>query len=272
LIRSPWLAILLALSLAAIILAMVPIAPASGAGHITPIYDIQGEGHISPEDGNSVVTQGVITAVGFRALYVQDPIGDGNDATSDAIFVFDFDWFLRDVGECVELSGNVSEFIPGGAATGNLSTTQMFAPSITIVDCEATFGPGYAFPEPVVIGLSGRIPPNEIVISEDETDPPINLQDAADDAANTFDPDEDGIDFYESMEAMLVMVEDAQAVSATRRFGTFSAEFFTVPNRADTGIIEPNGILYGSQPGRHGYHRTKRCHDAAWRHLASTRS
>jgi predicted extracellular nuclease len=208
-----------------------------------PIYDIQGEGHVSPEAGNFVVTQGVITAIGFRALYVQDPNGDRNNATSDAIFVFDFGWLSRTIGECIELEGVVSEFIAGGAATGNLSTTQMFAPSITVIDCEATFGPGYSFPVPTVIGFSGRVPPNEITISEDEIDPPINLQLAADDAANNFDPYEDGIDFYESMESMLVTVEDAQAVSATRRFGTFSAEFFTVPNRADPAIIEPNDAM-----------------------------
>jgi len=226
-----------------ILVVLVFAVPAFAAGHITPIYDIQGEGHVSPEAGNAVVTHGVITAIGFRALYVQDPNGDGNDATSDAIFVFDFSWFLRDVGDCVELDGSVSEFIGGGAATGNLSTTQMFAPGITVIDCQSTFGTGYSFPNPVVIGLSGRVAPNEITISEDETDPPINLQLAADDAANNFDPDEDGIDFYESMEAMLVTVEDAQAVSSTRRFGTFSAEFFTVPNRADTDIIEPNNAM-----------------------------
>ena len=185
----------------------------------------------------------MITAVGFRALYVQDPNGDGDDATSDAIFIFDFGFGSRSVGECVELDGSVSEFIGGGAATGNLSTTQMFAPNIDVIDCEATFGPGYSFPSPVVIGLGGRVPPNVIVISEDETDPPINLQDAVDDAANNFNPDVDGIDFYESLEAMLVTVEDAQAVSATRRFGSFSAEFFTVPNRGDRAIIEPNSVM-----------------------------
>jgi predicted extracellular nuclease len=221
----------------------MPVAPASGAGHITPIYDIQGEGHVSPEAGNAVVTHGVITAIGFRALYVQDPNGDGNDATSDAIFVFDFDSSSRSIGECVELDGSASEFIAGGAATGNLSTTQMFAPSVTVINCEVTFGPGYSFPTPVVIGLSGRVAPNEIVISEDEITPPINLQDAIDDAANNFNPDVDGIDFYESMEAMLVTIEDAQAVSATRRFGSFSAEFFTVPNRADSTIVEPNDAM-----------------------------
>lgn len=239
----PWLAIVFVLSLTAALLPLIPMAPASGAGHITPIYDIQGEGHVSPEAGNSVVTHGVITAIGFRALYVQDPNGDSDDATSDALFVFDFGYSSRTVGECIELDGSVSEFIGGGAATGNLSTTQMFAPGISVVDCETAFGTGYSFPQPVVIGLSGRIPPNEIVISDDEISPAINLQDAVDDAANNFDPDEDGIDFYESLEAMLVTVEDAQAVSATRRFGTFSAEFFTVPNRAHTTIIEPNDVM-----------------------------
>ena len=231
------------LSLSAAVLAIAPTAPASGAGHITPIYEIQGEGHFSLLAGNSVVTHGVITAIGFRALYVQDPNGDRNNATSDAIFVFDFGWGGRRIGDCVELDGTVSERIAGGAATGNLSTTQMFAPDIIRIDCETTFGPGYSFPDPTVIGFSGRVPPNEITISEDEIDPPINLQLAADDAANNFDPYEDGIDFYESMESMLVTVEDAQAVSATRRFGSFSAEFFTVPNRADTAIIEPNDAM-----------------------------
>ncbi len=227
---------------AMMVFTVLPAIAASAGGH-TPIYAIQGEGHVSPEAGNSVVTQGVITAIGFRALYVQDPFGDGNDATSDAIFVFDFGFSSRSVGQCVELDGSVSEFIPGGAGTGNLSTTQMFAPTVRVVDCNDMFGPGYSFPDPVVIGLGGRVPPNEIVISEDEIAPPINLQLAADDAANNFDPDEDGIDFYESMEAMLVTVEDAQAVSATRRFGTFSAEFFTVPNQGHPQIIEPNNAL-----------------------------
>ena len=233
---------LIALSALLMLLLVVPAVPAKSGAH-TPIYDIQGEGHVSPEAGNDVITHGVITAIGFRALYVQDPNGDGNDATSDAIFVFDFGFSARSVGECVELDGTVSEFIGGGAATGNLSTTQMFAPDIKVVDCEATFGPGYSFPAPVVIGLSGRMPPNTIVISEDEISPGINLQDAVDDAANTFDPEQDGIDFYESLEGMLVTVEDAQAVSATRRFSTFAAEFFTVPNRGHRKIIEPNGAM-----------------------------
>ena len=67
----------------------------------------------------------------------------------------------------------------------------------------------------------------------------MNLQDVP----GVFNPDVDGIDFYESLEGMLVTVEDAQAVSATRQFSSFSAEFFTVPNRAHRDVIAPNSAM-----------------------------
>ena len=225
----------IALSVLLMLLLVVPAVPAEPTTH-TPISAIQGEGHVSPLLGVSVTTQGIVTALAFNGYYVQDPVGDGNPATSEGLFVFQFG-HGRSVGDEVELTDFISEFIPGGAATGNLSTTQMSFPSTTVLST------GNALPDSTVIGLSGRMPPNEIVVSEDEIDPPINLQDPADDAANNFNPDVDGIDFYESLEGMLVTVEDAQAVSATRRFGTFSAEFFTVPNRGDRKIIEPNDAL-----------------------------
>ena len=223
---------LVALSAVLMLLLVVPAVPAESVSH-TPIAVIQGEGHVSPLAGTSVTTTGIVTALAFNGYYVQDPVGDGNPATSEALFVFHFGHGLS-IGDAVELTDTVTEFIPGGASTGNLSTTQMSFPSITVLST------GNALPTPTVIGLSGRTPPNEIVISEDEIDPPINLQDAVDDAANIFNPDVDGIDFYESMEAMLVTVEDAVAVSATRRFSTFSAEFFTLPNRGSAAIIEPD--------------------------------
>lgn len=214
---------------------MVPAMPAVPTSHV-PIAEIQGEGHISPYNNKEVTTEGIVTALAFNGYYVQDPVGDGNPATSEALFVFQFS-HGRSIGDEVRITDTVTEFIPGGASTGNLSTTQMSFPSTEVLST------GNSLPAPTVIGLSGRVPPNEIVISEDEISPPINLQSAADDAANEFDPDEDGIDFYESLESMLVTVEDAQAVSATRRFSTFSAEFFTVPNQGHRDVIEPNDAL-----------------------------
>lgn len=203
---------------------------------ITPIYDIQGAGHVSPYMNQVVTTTGVVTAVAFDSFYVQDPVGDGDNATADGIFVFmgNFCNGCPDVGDFVRMSDQVTEFIPGGASTGNLSTTQMSFPNIMVLSS------GNNLPEPVVIGLGGRVPPNVDVISADEISPPINLQLAADDAANTFDPANDGIDFYESLEGMLVTVEDAVAVSAIRSFGTFSSELFTLPNNGHPEIIEPN--------------------------------
>ena len=178
--------------LAALIPAMA--VPVGASGHITPIYDIQGAGHLSPFDGEFVETHGVVTAVGFRTLYLQDPVGDGNDATSDGINVGwtgsqNGTWSQFDVGDCIEFGGFPSEFIGGGAATGNLSITNFFFfapvdPAPTLIDCEATFGAGNTFPDPVVIGESGRIAPNEITISDDEIDPPINLQDVPGDFDN----------------------------------------------------------------------------------------
>lgn len=69
--------------------------PASAACHraVTPISEIQGTGDTSPLNGQTVQVRGVVTA-NFRAgnrlsgFFVQDPIGDGDPQTSDAVFVF----------------------------------------------------------------------------------------------------------------------------------------------------------------------------------------
>ena len=208
-----------------LLLLVVPAVPAQPAGH-TPISAIQGEGHVSPFVNLSVTTIGIVTAVGFDGYYIQDPVGDSKPATSEGLFVRKFG-SKPNIGDEVELTDTVEE----SAFGSDLSTTRLNFPMITVMSS------GNPVPAPTVIGLSGRISPNEIVISDDEL--PVNLQNVP----GNFDPDEDGIDFYESLEGMLVTIEDAQAVSATRRFGSFSAEFFTVPNRGHRDIIEPNSAL-----------------------------
>ena len=71
------------------------ISDATGAGQITnddsgpvAIFNIQGACHTSPFTGAIVTTSGIVTAVDSNGYYLQDASGDGNDATSDAIFVF----------------------------------------------------------------------------------------------------------------------------------------------------------------------------------------
>ncbi len=200
-----------------VMLVVILSASSLSASSDTPIYDIQGSGHISPFDGVEVTTEGIVTAVAFNGYYVQDPTGDGDPATSDGLFIFKTG-SKPSVGDHVTLTDTVTEFIGGGAGTGNLSITQMSFPSIT------TNSTGNPLPSPVVIGASGLIPPNVDVISDSER--PVNLQDVP----GVFNPDNDGIDFYEALEGMLVTIEDPVAVSATRTFNSFASEMFVLAN------------------------------------------
>lgn len=169
---------------------------------------IQGAAHVSPVLGNIVKTTGIVTAVDFNGYYLQDRESDGDDATSDAIFVFVGNGNTGDVevGDELEVTGTVSEFIPGGAGTGNLSITQL---TNTVATELST---GNDLPEAVIVGEAGRMPPTDVVISADET--PVNLQEEA----GTINPDVDGIDFYESLEGMLVTVANPVTISATNGF------------------------------------------------------
>jgi uncharacterized protein len=167
------------------------------------IPQIQGAGHISPFVGQLVTTRGVVTAVDSNGFYLQDPDGDGSPDTSDALLVFTASRPTVSVGDQIEITASVVEFIPGGAATNNLSTTELLSPVATTVLGRAPLPPA------VVLGAGGRIPPSEII---------------DDDAFGVFDPASDGIDFFESLEGMRVAVQDALTISPTNGFG----EIFTV--------------------------------------------
>ncbi|MBE9118335.1 lamin tail domain-containing protein [Lusitaniella coriacea LEGE 07157] len=174
-----------------------------------PIFQIQGTSHISPLTGRLVSTAGIVTAVESDGFYLQDPRGDGNNATSDAIFVFTGTAPTVAVGDLSIVSGRVGEFTLGGVATRNLSVTQISGnPVVT------TFSSGNPLPPAVLLGTGGRTPPTDIV---------------DDDNFTRFDPDTDGIDFYESLEGMRVTVQNAVAVSPSNELG----EIFTL---ADNGL------------------------------------
>lgn len=164
------------------------------------IMEIQGAAHTSPLEGTLVETEGVVTVLRAVSFYLQDPTGDGNDATSDGINVFVGGTPTVAVGDIVRVVGTVEEFYPGGIDTGNLSITQLGDPDVTVLPRR---GGGIA---PVVLGDGGRIPP-DMIIDNDST---------GEVGSGTFDPDEDGIDFYESLEGMLVQVNNAHVVGSNR--------------------------------------------------------
>ena len=180
------------------------------------IHEIQGAQHRSPLEGQVVRTRGIVTQVfdlgaSNKGFYLQDPDGDGIDATSEAVLVFTGSATPTVTrGQEVSVTGTVTEFRPGGASTLNLSTTELTTPTV-VIESGTIFGQTAI--APTVIGLGGRVPPDRVT-DDDTTGGDIEV------AANTlFDPAQDGIDFFESLEGMRVLIRDGLVTGPTNSFG-----------------------------------------------------
>jgi uncharacterized protein len=201
------------------------------------IAEIQGAAHISPKNGQLVTTTGIVSALKpavARGFWIQDPTPDTDERTSEGIFVFTNAALTVARGDSVRVVGRVSEFRPGGSGgTNNLTITELVSPTITVVSS------GNAVPAPTVIGIGGRMPPTNVI--EDDATGDVEV-------GNVFDPAQDGIDFYESLESMIVQVNNAAVVGPTKDFG----EFVFLPDNGSwaTGLRTPSGgILYQYEDG-----------------------
>jgi predicted extracellular nuclease len=164
------------------------------------VRDIQGAAHKSPVAGRCVAgVQGVVTAVvaedGERTAWIQDPVADRDPATSEGL-VLDLgsNWPEVRVGDLVSVDGPVAE---RGFGVG-LSTTTIVAWRLDVASR------GRPLPEPVVLGTGGRSIPGVVV---------------DDDGLTVFEPAADAIDFFESLEAMRVRVDDGVVVGPTSVHG-----------------------------------------------------
>lgn len=189
------------------------------------IHHIQGARHYSLFAG-SVVTdiEGIVTAVSNTGFYMQDPTPDNDDATSEGIFVFTNSAPTVNVGDAVMVDGTVTEFYSGGSGAGGLSTTELT--NVTI----AVLSSGNPLPPTVFIGNGGRVPPNQIIDNDSSGD--VNT-------TSFFDPGQDGIDFYESLEGMLVQVNDALVVGSN----AFGEIMVVGDGGANGGILSPRGAI-----------------------------
>ncbi|GAB3738422.1 endonuclease/exonuclease/phosphatase family protein [Spirosoma lituiforme] len=169
---------------------------------VTLIRSIQGTTHISPLNGQAVNNvQGIVTGLRNNGFYMQDPNPDSDDRTSEGIFVFQNATPTVPVGASVTVGGTVSEFRSGGSSGGNnLTTTQINTPTVTVLST------GNALPAATILGNGGRTIPTQII--EDQTGD-------VETSGLTFDPASDGIDFYESLEGMLVAINNPVTVSPT---------------------------------------------------------
>ena len=191
------------------------------------IGQIQGKQHRSPYDGQTVTDiLGVVTAVRGDGFFIQDPQVDGDPFTSDGVFV-------KPTGYCDPAIGNlillpkaiVREFNPAGVGENSLTITNLVVEKCYLQE------KNYPIPQALIIGEGGRIPPSEII--ENDTNGYVNRD-------NTYDPGEDGLDFYESLEGMLVQVDNAIAVSTKNDYRNVS---IVGDSGKYTNKLSPEGLM-----------------------------
>ncbi|MGW0956018.1 endonuclease/exonuclease/phosphatase family protein [Streptomyces sp. NPDC002545] len=195
------------------------------------IHDIQGATRISPYANQQVTAvPGIVTAVrtygSTRGFWMQDANPDNNPATSEGVFVFTSSTPTVAVGDSVTVTGTVSEYVPGGATSGNQSITEITKPTVTVVS------KGNPVPAPVVI---------------DAKSVPAAYTQAGDPAAKgsinglTLEPTKYALDYYESLEGMNVQIADARVVTATNPYSELWVTVKPDENRSTRG-----GTVYGS--------------------------
>ena len=156
---------------------------------VVTIMEIQGNGQFSSYDGQVVDTSGVVTlfTANGNNCWLQDPNGDGDDATSDGTFV----------------SGCAY------ADEGPVPAVGDFIRIIALVE-EQQFGNALPLTRLRSVALI------EVLSSDNPLPAPIELNDLPDESIA------DGIAFWEPLEGMLVSVQNAPVVAATSGYGEFA--------------------------------------------------
>ncbi|QHC28898.1 endonuclease/exonuclease/phosphatase family protein [Streptomyces sp. HF10] len=195
------------------------------------IHDIQGTTRLSPYAGQKVTdVPGIVTATrtygSSKGFWLQDAAPDDNPATSEGIFVFTSSAPKVAVGDSVTVTGTVSEYVPGGTASGEQSVTEITKPTITTVST------GNAVPAPVVIDARS-VPSRYTPQGDTANGGSINNL--------PLQPKKYALDYYESLEGMNVQVKNAHVVTAT---DPYSELWVTVKPREHHD--RRGGTVYGS--------------------------
>ncbi|MER5980944.1 endonuclease/exonuclease/phosphatase family protein [Streptomyces sp. NPDC001857] len=223
---------LAALTVAAVCSAASAVVIASPAhADAVRIHDIQGTTRISPYAGQQVTdVTGIVTGVrsygSSKGFWIQDPSPDADPATSEGVFVFTSSAPKVALGDAVTVNGTVSEFVPGGASTGNQSVTEIVRPTVTVVSS------GNPVPAAVVVD-AGSVP-NKYA---PEGDP------AANGSVNglPLKPRKYALDYYESLEGQNIRVKDTRVVGATDPYTELWVTVKPQENANPSG-----GTVYGS--------------------------
>nr|WP_279326048.1 5'-nucleotidase C-terminal domain-containing protein [Bacillus sp. FJAT-47783] len=158
------------------------------------IHDIQGTSHTSPYVGKTVKNvDGIVTHIDNHNVYIQETSPDKNPKTSEGLLVYKKNHGLA-VGDHISVDGEVKEYVLDGYSDKketDLTFTEIQATNINVLSS------GNKLPKPIVLGKNGRVIPDQIIDN---------------DSFSQFDPEEDAIDFYESLEGMRVQLENPTVV------------------------------------------------------------
>lgn len=169
----------------------------------TPIFTVQGSGAASPLAGTDVAIEGVVVgdfqnntapdSGNLNGFHVQAPVGDGDPATSDGIFVYAPGSADVQVGDGVRVRGSVSEF--NGmteitlsnlwiCSTGNVvAPTAVSLPVASLETLEAYEGMLVTFPQPLTISEYFNFDRfGEIVLTTDRQSTPTAVVEPGTDA------------------------------------------------------------------------------------------
>jgi len=187
------------------------------------IHDLQGDRFVSPRDGDAVTNvPGVVTGKRSNGFWIQDPAPDGDDATSEGIFVFTSPGGVA-VGDSVLVSGTVKDFRPLGSGE-TVSTTSNL--SVTEIQSATT----------IVLSHDNALPAAEVITPSSVPDvPDVYAPDlgGGNIESTQITPVRSALDFWESREGMRVEVDDARVVGPSNDFG----EQFTTTKPAQAATI-----------------------------------
>ncbi|KGP91442.1 endonuclease [Pontibacillus chungwhensis BH030062] len=194
------------------------------------IHDIQGATHKSLYAGVNVSgVEGIVTrTTGDNGFYMQELPGqvDEDLKTSEGIYVYNEDSLDVEVGDRVFVSGEVTENTQDNFLwfdfSDDLTLTEITDASVSVQES------GVELPEAVILGEDGRQIPYNVIDN---------------DQFSLFDPSEDAIDFYESLEGMRVSAPDATVVMPRAEYTNYDETAVTVPNGSDKVRTPAGGII-----------------------------
>lgn len=220
----------------------------TGAAIAVTIAEINGNGFVSPYSGQSLTNiSGLVTAKGSTGIFIRSLEPDSDPATSESIFVFSSTAGTSlSIGDVISLDAKVSEY---RSSTAYLFLTQLSSPkNLQIISSNNTV-------TPLIIGEDTFNPPTVQFTSLDGGDVfalPNNVANVS--TTNpVLDPENYGLDFWESLSGELVTIRNVTIISRPNSYDeTWITGGWPVTGRNSRGSLtmsaqdsNPEAIIVG---------------------------